>query len=229
MGKAFRRGVATYRREFRTIAPLAVLVLVPWAIIAGLLRELADGLAWDGLLSDLVIAAGSLALSGVGYFLLVGLITEVVVASRHGRARLSLAATAHAIPYATLIAVDLLVVTAITVGLELLLIPGLIAAARFGLAPVVIEIEHHHAAESLRRSHELSRGHAISVLAVLSAVLVLTTLLAIPFKLLAAGLFADAIAEIVGLLAAGIIVKPLAAVIEVELALELIDEVGAAR
>jgi uncharacterized protein UPF0259 len=218
-----RRGWRTSRREFWTIAPLVALILTPAAILSGAVRQLVDSASWDGLLADLVISGAAVAISGIGYFFLAGSIAEVVVAERRGTVRRSFRALALAIPYATLIVVDLVVTSAITLGIELLVIPGLIVAARFGMAPVLIEVEHDGAGDSLRRSLELSRGASFSVGAVLLAVLVLTTVLAVPLKLLAAEVLNDTLAEMVGLLLAGILVKPLGAVIEVELALELID------
>lgn len=222
IAEILKRGLATYRRELRSILPVAVLVLVPAAILAGLLRQLLDGWAPQGPAGELIVAAGAVALSGIGYFLLAGMITEIVVSAHHGRSRRSVGATALALPFATLIVVDLIVAGTITVGLELLVLPGLFAAARLGLAPVVIEIEHCGAGASLRRSAELSRGRGYLVLVVLIAILALTALLAIPFKFLAAEFFSATVAEVVGLIAAGIIVKPIGAVIEIELALELL-------
>ena len=220
-GLVASRAADTYRSHFREIIAIAAVVLIPAAVLAGGLRQLVADAAWDGLTADLVTAAVTVGLGGIGYFFLAAVITDLVAAHRHGRPRRRIRALALSIPYMTLIVVDLFVTGAITAGLELFVIPGLIVASRFALAPIVIELEHCGARESLRRSINLSKGDSLAVLGILVLTLGVTSLLAIPLKDLFKEVLPAAPAEMLGLLLAGILVKPIGAVAEVELVLEL--------
>ena len=213
----------TYRARFWEITGVAAVILIPAGALTVLLRRLVDDIPWDGEIADLILGTAQIALSSIGYFLIAGLITEMVVSHRQDRPRRKLGATALAIPYAALIVIDLLLSGAITVGLQLLVIPGLFIAARFGLAPVVIEITECGVRESLRRSFRLSSRYGLAVLSILVGVITFTTLLSIPFKLLTKQFLPSDPAEILALVLAGILIKPMGAVIEVVLTLELMD------
>jgi hypothetical protein len=217
------RGLATYRDNWAAIASVTALVLMPAAVVQGLVIGLAD----DELDSGLAIgflAATAVAVSGLGYFFLKGVITQIVVAHRHDRDRPSLAEIARSLPYATLIVVDLVLATGVTIGLDLLIVPGVVFGTWFALAPIVVETEHVGVRAAFRRSRELVHGNFWEVLTVLFLTLALVAALHWPLEEIVGGLAGGLSEEVstgIAYLLAGILVKPVGAVITIELTLEL--------
>ena len=152
------------------------------------------------------------------------MIAQIVVSHRDGAARPGLIAIARSVPYATLIAVDLILALGIGVGLELLIVPGIVFGTWYALAPIVVETEDRGVLESLRRSRELVRGEFWVVLIILFSTLGLVAALHWPLEALV-GTLAAALSEEaqegIGYLLAAILVKPIGAVITVELTLDL--------
>ena len=219
-------GLATYREEWGAIVGVSALVLVPTT---------AFGTGADALLEIAVgkgkIAAGALALAAVlvaalGYYFLKGVLTHLVLSRRRGGERHGLARLARTLPYGPMIATDLVLAFGVGVGLELLVVPGVLFGTYFGLAPMIVEIERRGALDAMGRSRELVRGHFWLVAAILFLTLAGVALISVPLKVAAAALLpgdaGDPLQEALGLLAAGILVKPLGAVTSVELTLDLI-------
>jgi hypothetical protein len=203
-------------------------VLVPTAAI-GTVADLAlqDALG-KGKIALAILALATVAVAGLGYYFLKGVLAHVVVHRREGREPPRAWQLLPRLPYATMIAVDLSLATAVGAGLELFVVPGLLIGAYFALAPILVEVEDRGYIGSFRRSGSLVHGHFWLVAAVLFVTIAGTALLSLPIRELAAvilpGDATDWFEEGLGLLLAGIIVKPIGAVITIELTLDLIEQ-----
>ena len=118
---------------------------------------------------------------------------------------------------------DLLVSAGTAIGLELLIVPGVVFGTWFALAPVLVETHHLHARSALERSRDLVRGHFVSVMCVLMLVLFGTVAVSEALHWISAAVTPGpgAVEYAAAALVAGAFVKPFAAVVTVELALEL--------
>ena len=217
-------GFATYRANWTTILAVSAAILVPTAALEGIIVAALDGQLGSDVLPLALLAAAAVAASGLGYFLLKGVIAQIVVAERTGSPRPSIAAIARSLPVLTLLAVDVILTLGITVGLELLILPGVVFGTWFALAPIVVETEHRGVIDSLRRSGDLVKGRFWSVFLLLFTTLALVGALHWPLDSLVEEVFAglsEALQEGIGYLLAGVLIKPVGAVITVELTLEL--------
>ena len=88
-----------------------------------------------------LLVAAAVAVSGLGYFIFKGIVTQIIVARHAGVRRPSMMAIARSLPYATLLAVDVILAVGIAVGLELLIVPGVVFGTIDALAPIVVETE----------------------------------------------------------------------------------------
>ena len=118
---------------------VAIVALTPAAIAQGALESAAadaDGLR-AALLWGLAAAAGL-----IGYYVLCAVIAQIALAQRRGVERPAVGAIARTLPWATLVAVDLVVSIGTAVGLELLVVPGIVFGTWFSLAPTLVETHH---------------------------------------------------------------------------------------
>ena len=132
----------------------------------------------DGQIGVLVVAAlahGVVAL--LGDVLYTGIVASIVVAVRDGRGR-SLRNIARHLPYARLAAADVLLALGTTLGLLLLIIPGLLVLGWFALIAPVIELENRKLFDGFRRSRQLVRGNTIRMLILVVPLLILDDLIA---------------------------------------------------
>jgi hypothetical protein len=86
-------------------------------------------------------------------------VAAAVSESRRRERRHSLLEIARTVPYARLIAVDVLVALGTAVGVILLVLPGIVFYTWFALAAPVVKIERLGVRAALRRSRELVRGN----------------------------------------------------------------------
>lgn len=164
-------GWAVYKAHWQHLLTLSLVVYVAVALIGALLVVT---LTWLG-----VILAALVSL--VGLFWLQASLVKAVDDVRDGRADLSLgetfsAARAH---LGAVLAAGILAAIGITVGLILLVVPGLILLTWWCLIIPTIVLENRSAGDSFSRSRELVRGHAWSVF----GVIVLVVLLLIGFQI----------------------------------------------
>lgn len=203
-------------------------MLIPTAVLATLADQVLEGALGNGHIAFTILAVAAVAIAGLGYYFLKGVLAHLVVSRRKGEAPSGLVELAPGLPYATMIACDLMLSGGVAIGIELLIVPGLLFGTYFGLAPVVVEVERRGPVDAMRRSRELVRGNFWIVALVLFMTLAGVALLSLPLELAAGAIFpggaGDPLEEGIGLLAAGILVKPIGAVTSIELTLDLIRD-----
>lgn len=223
LGRLFARALATHRDEWVEIATAAAISLIPAAALQGILRSAAESLGDERVVAQVALTVAWVGAGAVGYFFLSGVIAQIVVERRGGAVHPRLADIARSLPYGQLLLADLVISAGTAAGLELLIVPGIVFAALFALAPVLIETRHLRAAAAMRRSRELVRGAFWETLVLLVAAFGLVALLALPLDALIAEVLSGP-AELehgIAALLAGIAIKPFAAIALVELAIEL--------
>lgn len=161
----------TYLRWARSLLPLAVIVFVPLGLIHAITLN-ADAGSLDfgaGGVAIFALAGGLLALAATGLVGEVFYAGAVAISLTHphdGRPP-SLREIAAMIDYRALIAVDLIYGLLVSIGLVLLVVPGILAFVYLGLAAPVVEIEHHGIRAAFTRSMQLVRGNFWALCAVL--------------------------------------------------------------
>lgn len=200
----------------------ATVALLPGAVLQGLIEREAVSHTSSPVLFAMLALAGAAA-GMLGYFFLSGVIAQIALARRCGETHPGFVAIARSLPWRNLIVVDLVISAGTAVGLELLVVPGLVFATWFGLAPVLVETRRLGARAALERSRELTRGCFWRVFILLAAPLILVTGLSYPLQDLVEALLSlsEGLEWGLAALIAGTIVKPFTSVVTVELAIEL--------
>lgn len=220
----FAKAIRTHREEWGEIAVAALVAIVPAAAIQGVLRALAERAdGGDAVVAQVALTAASVGVGALAYFFVCGVVAQISLERRGLGRRPSLRELARTLPYGSLLAVDAIVAIGTAVGLVLLIVPGVVFGTWFALAAPLIETRHMRAREAMRRSRELVRRAFWQTLVLLLIALGAVALLALALNLLVAELI-DARAEVehaIAALLAGIAIKPFAAVVTVELAIEL--------
>ena len=136
-----------------------LLVSIAVSLVATAVEIAVDHLlSHAGLALALFGALGSSGVSLLGAVFLSGFLSRLVSAERDGgQARIR--DVLRALPWATLIAADLLVALIVVAGFLLLIIPGLVALNLLVAVGPAIEIEHRRAWAGLRRSAQLVRPY----------------------------------------------------------------------
>ena len=149
-----------YRRHLLRVAIPAALIFVP----LGLLEEGVDAAthAWDSHSAGgvLAIVGVSLATSGVALLAEIsysGLLEYTIGDSLAGRRPAPIRQLLARLPYARLVAVQLLAAAAAVAGFVLLVVPGLAALVLFSLVGPVVVLEGRRPLAALRRSAALVR------------------------------------------------------------------------
>jgi hypothetical protein len=161
-----------YRRFAAHLLAIAFVIYVATAIVAGLLSLLG---VIGALLAEIVELFAA--------FLLQATLVKAVQDIRDGRADLSLSETASAaVPYIwPVAAASILAGIAITIGLILVIVPGLWLITIWAVIIPVVVIERSGALKSFGRSRQLVRGHGWHVFGTL--VLVFIILIAVDIVL----------------------------------------------
>jgi len=175
LGGTLAEAFSLYRRHWKLLAPLAVAVLLPQAVLGAVLGDLeVDRIesARDvvNLLSIPLITVVSLG----GEALLAGLITGLVREWRVGHRLPGATEFVRSLPWVSLITVDLLLAVGTAAGLVLLVLPGLIFVTYFAIAPSVIELEGRGVVDAMRRSASLVRRNFPPVFALIVGAAVIT-------------------------------------------------------
>jgi hypothetical protein len=164
-GLVIRNAWELYKAHWRHLLPIALVVYVLVSLLALLLAVL---LGWVGVAAGVLIAVA-------GIFWLQGALVVAVDDIRDGRADLSISDTLGRVRprLNTLTLAGLLAAVAITIGLALLIVPGLILLTIWLLIVPAIMLEGHGVMSSFGRSRELVSGHGWNVF----GVIVLTVLI----------------------------------------------------
>lgn len=233
MRAVLRQGLRTYRAHWSRILAVSALILIPSSLLGVVADRLIDKALGNGDVALTLLALATVGISSIGYYLLKGVIAGIVVSRREGMAPPSVANLAPRLPYVSMILTDLILSFGVGIGVELLVIPGILFGGYFGLAPIVAEVEHRRTFASLCRSRELVAGHFWMVATIMFLTLGGVAVLSLPLENLAAVIFPGdgnaPLEEGLGLLVAGILVKPIGAVASVELTLDLIAATDGAR
>ena len=171
-GEVLGEAWALYKRHWRHLIPIAFLVYLLLSVFTLLLALL---LGWLG-----IIAGVFVSLAGV--FWLQGALVIAVEDIRDGRADLSIRETLSRVRprMNTLGVAGILAAIAITIGLLLLVVPGLVLFTWWALIVPVIMLEGATIGGAFGRSRELVRGNGWSVF----GLIVLTILILIGIGIL---------------------------------------------
>ena len=193
-----------YKAHWQHLLTFSLVVYVAVALIGALL---AATLTWVG-----VILAALVSL--VALFWLQASLVKAVDDVRDGRADLSLGETFSAARQhlGAVVVAGILAAIGITVGLILLIVPGLILLTWWCLIVPTIVLENRSAGDSFSRSRELVRGHGWSVF----GVIVLVVLLLIGFQIVLSILLsplADWLQSFVSQIVSGTLTAPFIAIV----------------
>jgi hypothetical protein len=196
----FGEAWALYQAHWRHFVSIAVVVYLLLWVLSVLVTALFD---WLGL-----FIAGLIAIAGA--FWLQGALIEAVRDVRDGRADLSVRETLERVRphFNRIVLAGILAGVAITLGLLLLLVPGLILLTIWIVVIPAIVLEERGVLEAFGRSRELVRGHGWNVF----AVIVLTFLLLIGVSLLLSAVLAPLeswVARLIGDVVGNTLVAPL--------------------
>lgn len=161
VGGTAAEAIGLYLRHWRLLAPLAVLILLPQAVISTFVGDIEiERIETVGDVLKLVTIPLTLLVSLAGEALLAGIVTAVVVQWRAGHRVPGAVQFVRTLLWVRLITVDVLLAIGTVAGMLLLVAPGLAFFTFLGLAPAVIEIERRGVWDALRRSASLVRGSA---------------------------------------------------------------------
>lgn len=194
-----RKLISTYARIGRTYcskAPSLLLLAAAVFIPVGFFDALTTGVDVDSLhfgnglqIAAVVVGTAAIAMTGLlGEVFYSGAVAVSLTHPEHEKAP-SITEVARRLDYRRLILVDLVYVAFVIVGLLLFFIPGILVFVWFGLSGPVVEIEGRTVRGALRRSAALVRHNFWLVFFVLGPV----------------ELVGDAVAELVGHLAHGLL------------------------
>jgi hypothetical protein len=163
-----REAAAAYRAYWPLLAIVAVVVFGPIVALELVSEDLHAADTDGGLeVAEAIVAALGLSLfATLGDVFYTGVVAAAVGMRREG-VRRDLRQIASHLPYATLIAVDVLFALVVVAGLIALVVPGVILFTWFALAPAVVEIEGAGVRAAFARSRQLVSGSFWRVLALL--------------------------------------------------------------
>jgi hypothetical protein len=207
----FRRLFAVYGAQFTLIVPAALLVFIPVAAINALVQP-----------DDLGLRFLSLVVSAVATYWLQGMVVEAVRDIQDGRRDFSIGALFRSVTpvLGSLILAGILASIATTIGLFLLLVPGLILLTWWAVIAPVIVIERRPALEAFGRSRELVRGNGWTVFAIVVVVFLLQGLASILLSAALSGADSQVGAALAALIS-GALIAPLAAIVAALVYLDL--------
>ena len=148
-----------YRRRWKLLVPLAVLILIPQTVGDALFGEIEIERIHSATdVAKLISIPLALAINLGGEAMYAGIIAAGVSEWIHGRELNDLGRVARSIRYGRLIAVDLILIVGTAVGFVFLIVPGIVFYTLFVISPALVELEEMPVREAMRRSRELVRG-----------------------------------------------------------------------
>lgn len=164
-----------YRNHWPFLVPAAIVILLPQALVDGIL----DGFDVEGVHSArdvalIVAALLTVAVNLGGQAFYSGLTAAAVVDWEAGLPLPPLRELIRALPIGRLIALDLIVTLGAAIGVALFVLPGLVFLAYTGVSAAVLKLEHLGVWASMKRSVQLVRGHLPRVFVLVVGVTLVT-------------------------------------------------------
>lgn len=201
IGGVFDKTSEIYKQAFGTVWLVALILMVPSAVIAALLGD--DGLG--GIIGSLVNLAASAWLIGS----IVRIVEDV---EADGRVDLGVGELLGSVwpRLLSLVVLQLIVGILIAIGLILLIIPGIIISLMLIVSVPSMVVEGRGIFESMSRSSELTRGNRMRILAIGLLVLAIYIAVALIGALLVA---ATPILGVIVLIAVAVLLYPFVSII----------------
>jgi hypothetical protein len=173
----------------RFVAQFFLTALAVFAVM-DLLSALADSAAGDSTVAGLLWGGVSAIVGIVGFFLVQGGLVQRACDLREGRAERSVGETYRAVlpRLPALVAAGVVAAILVTIGLILLIVPGLILLTIWSMIGAVIVLEGTPAPQSFGRSREVVRGHGWTVFALIVVTFLLIAVASAVIRLLFAPL-----------------------------------------
>ena len=160
VARVFERIFEIYRDQFTLLIPAALVLFVPVALISGLIY------AGDvSIIGSLIVAA----VATIATYWFQAMVVEAARDILDGRRDHSVGSLVQSVTpvLGPLIVAGILAGIGITIGLVLLIVPGLFLLTIWAVIAPVIVIERRGALDSFGRSRELVRGHGWQVFGVI--------------------------------------------------------------
>lgn len=215
IGEVFDKTTEIYKQAFGTVWLVALILMVPAAVIVAILGD--DGVL--GLIGSLVNLAASAWLIGS----IVRIVEDV---EADGRVDWSIGEVLGSVwpRLISLIVLQLLVGILITIGLILLIVPGVILALMLIASVPAMVVENRGIFDSMSRSSELTRGNRMRILAVGLVVLAIYIAVALIGALLVA---ATPVIGVIALVIVAVLLYPFVSIISAVLYFRLRELGGA--
>ena len=178
IGSVLRVVWRVYRRRWRLLVPLSLLILLPQAVADAWFGDV-DIHRVDSLtgFAELVSIPLAIAINLGGEALYAGIVAAAVVEWLQGRELRDVPGAIRSIAYGRLIVLDVILALGTVIGLVFLIVPGLLFYTYTAVSPALIELNGIPVRQALRRSFELVRGNFWRVMIFTLAVLVGSELL----------------------------------------------------
>jgi hypothetical protein len=159
--RVLRHAAAMLRHGFWRVAGVAVLFFVPPALLAELVEEFAERIepGSDPIMFAILIVGilAVIVLKLLGPVAYAGYLDEAVGHGYFHGSKRSFGDVIRSLPLGRLLVADVMLVVAVTFGLALLVVPGIIIATLFGLVGPVIVQERRGVIDAFKRTYRLSR------------------------------------------------------------------------
>ena len=213
VGSAFESIFRIYRDQFTLLAPAALVVFVPVAIVNGIIRES----------GGITLALVAVIIGAIATYWFQGMVVEAAHDILDGRRDHTVGSLLSSVApvIGSLLVAGLLGGLAIGIGFVLLIVPGLFLMTIWALLAPVIVIERKGAIESFGRSRKLVSDHGWQVFAVLVILLLLKLVLSAVVVAIAAAIADSVVGYAAADLVTNVLIAPLSALAAAVLYFEL--------
>jgi hypothetical protein len=213
VGTVLQRVFEIYKDQFGLLVPAALVVFVPVAVINGVI------LNSDFFLAGLITAGVAL----IGTYWFQGMVVEAARDILDGRRDHDIGSLFRAAsPFiGKLIGAGLLAGIAITIGLLLLIAPGLYLLTIWAVIVPAIVLERVGVFDSFGRSRQLVKGYGWPVLGVLVCLFVVQVVLSLVLNAIIYGIVSNLVGYLIGDLISRTLIAPLSALAAAVLYFEL--------
>ena len=164
-----------YRRRWRFLIPVSIVVLLPQALGDAALGDVEiERVTTPEDLLHLASIPVALAVNLGGEALYAGIVAAAVVEWLAGRELSNFRAAIRSIQFGRLIALDIILAIGTVIGLVLLVIPGVLFFTYLAVSPALIELNGETVKQAMRQSVTLVRGNFWRVLIFTFLVLLIT-------------------------------------------------------